>query len=235
MLRKANIWSVHPFPSLKLACSFLNCWSTALEIRWMMIYVSILLGTDKRVILRQLLQFLRLPFLGILTVIPSDQLSGILPFWLHTVCHHQRQWVIWSSCQPWCPAGIGSWSHIVLLFFAPLEDITAAHGLTCRMYADDSQIYVCFDSGSRERELSKRQLCTNDVMTRWFSNGLMCNPGKTEVIHLSSRACSRIVLVSWLERSGSVVPLEILEWLLTTSCSWTNMWITWKLLFWKWR
>ena len=33
-----------------------------------------------------------------------------------------------------------------------------------RMYADDTQIYVSFDSGSRELDLSKLQLCTNDVV-----------------------------------------------------------------------
>ena len=36
------------------------------------------------------------------------------------------------------------------LFFAPLEDI-AAHGLTCMMYADDTQLYISFDSRSRDR------------------------------------------------------------------------------------
>ena len=42
-----------------------------------MIFAVILLGTDKRVIPCQLLQFLMFPFLGIFTIIPFDQLSGI--------------------------------------------------------------------------------------------------------------------------------------------------------------
>ena len=55
------------------------------------------------------------------------------------------------------------------------------------MYADDTQLYISFDSGSRDSELSKLQLCTNDVMTWCSSNGLMFNSSKTGNIHLSSR------------------------------------------------
>ena len=78
MLRKANICSVHPLPFLKPACSCVSCWSTALDyVGWWSIFTIILLGTDKRVIPRQLLHFLRFPFLGIFTIIPSDEFSGI--------------------------------------------------------------------------------------------------------------------------------------------------------------
>lgn len=51
-------------------------------MRWMMIFASIFLGIDKRVIPRQLLQFLRFPFLGILSIlltIASSRLPS-LPF-----------------------------------------------------------------------------------------------------------------------------------------------------------
>ena len=80
------------------------------------------------------------------------------------------------------------------LFFAPLEDVIAAHGLSCMMYADDTQIYVSTDCGSRDLDLSKLQLYTNHVMTWCSSNGLMCNPGKTELMHLSSpyRSCELV-------------------------------------------
>ena len=55
------------------------------------------------------------------------------------------------------------------------------------MYADDTQLYISLDSGRRDSELSKLQLCRNDVMTWCSSNGLMFNSGKTGNIHLSSR------------------------------------------------
>ena len=76
MLRRIKIWSVHPFPFQMPACSLLRCWSTVSAIRWMMILARILLGTDSKVIPRDLLQFLRAPFFGIFTMTPSVRSSG---------------------------------------------------------------------------------------------------------------------------------------------------------------
>ena len=45
------------------------------------------------------------------------------------------------------------------LFFAPLEDIIAAHGLNCMIYADDTQLYVSLNPKSREHVLSSIELC----------------------------------------------------------------------------
>ena len=61
-----KICSLHSFPSLNLTCSFPSSWSTVFNIHLMMILAKIFLGTDKRVIPRQMLQSLRVPVLGIL-------------------------------------------------------------------------------------------------------------------------------------------------------------------------
>ena len=76
MLRRIKIWSVHPFPFQKPPCSLLRCWSTVSAVRWMMILARILLGTDSKVIPRDLLQFLRAPFFRIFTMAPSVRSSG---------------------------------------------------------------------------------------------------------------------------------------------------------------
>ena len=75
MLRRIKIWSVHPFPFQKPACSLLRCWSTVSAIGWTMILARILLGTDSKVIPRDLLQLLRAPFFGIFTTTPSVRSS----------------------------------------------------------------------------------------------------------------------------------------------------------------
>ena len=76
MLRKVKIWYVHLFPFRNPAYSLLSCWSTVSAIRWMMILARILLGTDSKVIPRQLLQLLRALFFGIFAMTPSVQSSG---------------------------------------------------------------------------------------------------------------------------------------------------------------
>ena len=76
MLRWVKIWSIHPRPFLKPACSSVSCWSTASEIRLMMSLARILLGTDRRVNPLHLLQLLRAPFFGIFTMTASVQPSS---------------------------------------------------------------------------------------------------------------------------------------------------------------
>ena len=56
------------------------------------------------------------------------------------------------------------------------------------MYADDTQLYVTINSFSdRSVVVSKLELCIKDILIWCTSNGLACNPGKTEIVHLTSR------------------------------------------------
>ena len=66
MLGRMKIWSIH------------SCWSTVSAVRGMTILTSILLGTDSKLIPRQLLQLLRTSFFGISTMTPSVQSSDNL-------------------------------------------------------------------------------------------------------------------------------------------------------------
>ena len=68
MFRSVKILSVHPRPLRIPDCSFRKRSWTAWVMHCIMTLQKILLGTDKRVIPRQLLQSLRDPFFGILII-----------------------------------------------------------------------------------------------------------------------------------------------------------------------
>ena len=87
MFLSVKIWSIHPLPCLKPACSSLSLPSTALLMRLITILARTLLGIDSSVIPRQLLQSLNVPFLGILIITPSFQSSGI-SFLFHAVVNN---------------------------------------------------------------------------------------------------------------------------------------------------
>ena len=78
MFRNTNIWSLQPLPLLNPACSSLRHSSIAVEMLSITILAKILLGIDRSVIPRQLLQLFSAPFLGILMMLPLHQSSGIL-------------------------------------------------------------------------------------------------------------------------------------------------------------
>ena len=70
MFLSVNIWSIHPRPGLNPACSIRSLTSTALDILLMIILAMILLGMERSVIPRQLLQSFKFPFFGILMMTP---------------------------------------------------------------------------------------------------------------------------------------------------------------------
>ena len=77
MFLSVKIWSMQPLPLRKPTCSSLSNLSTDAAIRWIIILLKNLLGTESRVIPRQLLQSVFAPLLGISTATPLDQSSGI--------------------------------------------------------------------------------------------------------------------------------------------------------------
>ena len=61
------------------------------------------------------------------------------------------------------------------LYFAPLEDIIHAHGLTCMFYADDTQLYIMLDPKSKGISLTSLQSCHNDIF-HWLSLNKLVQP-----------------------------------------------------------
>jgi len=71
------------------------------------------------------------------------------------------------------------------LYFAPLEVFIRAHGLGLMLYADDTQLYISLNPNNKDNRLSSLECCLQD---KWlYRNKLVCNQGKTEILHLTSR------------------------------------------------
>ena len=73
------------------------------------------------------------------------------------------------------------------LYSAPLYDVITAHGLHAMMYADDTQLYIMFNSNQRAESANRLSLCVSDLMCWAGQNMLKINDAKTEVLHFSSR------------------------------------------------
>ena len=93
------------------------------------------------------------------------------------------------------PQGSVMGPFLFSLFFAPLEDVILAHGFKPMMYADDTQLYVSISSvKDRRAALSRLEECVQDILIWCATNGLACNPEKTEILHLSSRFTTRQII-----------------------------------------
>ena len=75
------------------------------------------------------------------------------------------------------------------LYTSPLSDIANKHGLSFHFYADDTQLYITFETSSlNEMELSKSKLeaCVQEIDTWMLLNKLKLNREKTELLLISS-------------------------------------------------
>ena len=96
-----------------------------------------------------------------------------------------------------CHKGLCWDPFLYLVYTSPIGKIIKHHGLQYHLYADDSQLYVSFKSGSQEEMLmakSKLELCIKDIDIWTVNNGLKLNHDKSELLIFSSMFCTTPVL-----------------------------------------
>ena len=76
---------------------------------------------------------------------------------------------------------------LFVLYMAPLQDVISRHGLDCMFFADDTQLYIAVNPKKPSSELDRLSSCVEDIIKWNTDNFLLCNPTKTEVMHLTSR------------------------------------------------
>ena len=83
------------------------------------------------------------------------------------------------------------------LYTSPLGDIARSHGLSYHFYADDTQLYLSFETSSPEDLstcTSALEDCVKDINLWMLNNKLKLNIGKTEIIVFSSSYRTRPAL-----------------------------------------
>ena len=74
---------------------------------------------------------------------------------------------------------------LFILYCSPLDDILTRHGINYMMYADDTQVYItCKKNGHSKAVI---EACIDEIRDWMFTNKLVLNDSKTEVIHLHSK------------------------------------------------
>ena len=73
------------------------------------------------------------------------------------------------------------------LYTATLSGLIRSHGLNSHSYADDSQLYLSFDTQDIESELQRIEKCLKDVRKWMLVNFLKLNDDKTEFLIFSSK------------------------------------------------
>ena len=94
---------------------------------------------------------------------------------------------------------------LFVCYTTPVQDIIHAHGLSCMMYADDTQLYITMKAADRVQAITKLEACLHDVRDWMRINHLILNDSKMEVLHLSSPT-KRVLELPLLAIGDSQVP-----------------------------
>ena len=73
------------------------------------------------------------------------------------------------------------------LYMAPLQDVIHSFSLDSMFYADETQSYIVNDDPKDCWLCCVLRACINDVFTWSTKTMLQYNPGKTEILHFTSR------------------------------------------------
>ena len=78
---------------------------------------------------------------------------------------------------------------IYLLYTSPLGEIIRGHGLDFHFYADDSQLYLAFESTEEGKlgALAQIEMCVKEIDLWMIKNRLKLNGNKTELLIIKSR------------------------------------------------
>ena len=114
--------------------------------------------------------------------------------WIKSYLNHRKQSVIIGNARSkptplthGVPQGSVLGPLLFSLYVGPLGDIMKIHGIHYMCYADDTQLYLTFGSGSAVDNIMRLQCCIRDIQSWMCKNMLKLNEGKTEVVYLKSQ------------------------------------------------
>ena len=121
-------------------------------------------------------------------------IGGTVLQWFASYLHQRDQSVLINSSKSdpvtmeWgIPQGSIGGPILFVSYTAPVEDIIHAHGLSCIIYADDTQLYITMKSSERIVAIERIEQCIRDVKAWMTRNFLVLNDSETEVLHFTSR------------------------------------------------
>jgi hypothetical protein len=93
-------------------------------------------------------------------------------------------------------------------YTTPISEICRRHGVEVHLYADDTQLYICFDPknpASQDQAMKTIEKCIEEIKLWMQANNLKLNDEKTELLVISSPGMAKKVHLSQAEIGKSKI------------------------------
>ena len=119
-------------------------------------------------------------------------ITGTVHKWIESYLsgRSQRVKINDSTSQPFTlqfgvPQGSVMGPILYIMYAAPIGDIISKQGLQYHIYADDTQIYIFFETNGVENAVARIEACTTVIRVWMKANMLKLSDNKTELLYLT--------------------------------------------------
>ena len=109
----------------------------------------------------------------------------------------------------WRFPGLNTRAAAVYSLYGTFPRCYTSHGLDSMFYADETQIYIIIDDTKQSvHSVGVPKGCINDVFAWNTKNMLKFNPGKTEILHFTSRFSKQSTVYETLSFANTSVGVK---------------------------
>ena len=121
--------------------------------------------------------------------------SGTALQWIQSYLRERPQYVkIGIECSATLLSDVGVPQGSVLgpflfsIYVSPISAVIASFDMQFHQYADDTQLYTAVKSGADTQSIRRLEECSQAVRDWFLDNGMLLNPGKSEVLLIGTQA-----------------------------------------------
>jgi hypothetical protein len=141
--------------------------------------------------------------------------SGTALGWIRSYLTSRQQYVKIDdvaspavSLQSGVPQGSVLGPVLFSTFIAPLAGVISTFNIQHQQYADDTQIFHCFNPANSSDHLLELSTCLDAVYVWYLTNGLMVNPGKSDALLVGTSVQRQKVTLNGVSMCGTMIPFS---------------------------
>ena len=145
--------------------------------------------------------------------------NGVVLKWFESYVRDRKQCISINGIQSppvevkyGVPQGSVLGPKLFTIYTSPIADIARRYGLNIHLYADDTQIYIAFETSLSTGEqvaIETIHACISEIRSWMLLNKLQLNDGKTEFLLISTPHLRKLLTTQYISIGATYVPTSL--------------------------